>query len=284
MGSLVGQTISHYSILEKIGQSGVGEVYRAEDTQLKRQVTIRVLSKPFTRDPKRLARLRREAKLLSSLHHPNIAAIYGLEEAEGVRLLSQELVEGKTLAERLTQGPLPLQKALEACRQMAEGVEAAHKKGVIHRDLTPSKVKITPPGQVKILDFGLARAFEGATRLPGIFQSSTLRGEITQAGMALGRAAYMSPEQAKGEPVDERTDIWSLGCVLYELLTGKRAFPGETVIETLARVLESEPDWSGLPDNTPGSVRSLLQRSLRKDPGRRLQHVGRAPVTEDRWR
>ncbi|MEE9566086.1 MAG: serine/threonine-protein kinase, partial [Desulfobacteria bacterium] len=247
---MVGQTLSHYKVIEKIGQGGMGEVYRAEDTNLNREVAIKVLPEQFTQDPQRLARFEREAKLLASLNHPNIAAIYGLEEAEGVRFLALELVEGKTLAERVAKGPFPVEEALEVCRQMAEGMEAAHKKGVIHRDLKPANVKVTPEGKVKILDFGLAKAFEAEPPVTDISQSPTLTEEMTRAGVILGTAAYMSPEQAKGKPVDKRADIFAFGAVLYELLTGRRAFEGETITETLGAIIHKEPDWAALPATT----------------------------------
>ena len=208
---MIGKTLSHYKILEKIGQGGMGEVYRAKDTNLGREVAIKVLPAQFTKDPQRLARFEREAKLLASLNHPNIAAIYGLGEAEGIRFLSLELVEGETLAERVAKGPVPVKEALEVCRQIAEGVEAAHEKGVIHRDLKPANVKITPEGKVKILDFGLAKALEEEVPLADISQSPTLTEEMTRAGVILGTAAYMSPEQAEGKTVDKRADVWPLG-------------------------------------------------------------------------
>ena len=270
---MIGKTLSHYKVIEKIGQGGMGVVYRAEDTNLSRDVAIKVLPEQFTKDPQRLARFEREAKLLASLNHPNIAAIYGLEEADGVRFLALELVEGETLAERVAKGPVPVEEALEVCRQIAEGVEAAHEKGVIHRDLKPANVKVTPEGKVKILDFGLAKAFEGETPIADISQSPTLTEEMTKAGVILGTAAYMSPEQARGKPVDKRSDIFAFGCVLYELLTGRRAFGGETVTDTLAKILEGEPDWEALPQNTPAAIRTLLQRSLTKDPGRRFRDI-----------
>ena len=271
---MIGKTLSHYKVLEKIGQGGMGEVYRAEDTNLSREVAIKVLPEQFTKDPQRLARFEREAKLLASLNHPNIAAIYGLEEADGVRFLALELVPGKTLAERVARGPVPVEEALEVCRQIAEGVEAAHEKGVIHRDLKPSNVKVTPEGKVKILDFGLAKAFEEETPVTDISQSPTLTEEMTRAGVILGTAAYMSPEQAKGKPVDKRADIFAFGSVLYELLTARRAFGGETITETIAAVLKSEPEWARLPENTPWGIRTLLRRCLQKETNRRLQHIG----------
>ncbi|MCZ6768011.1 MAG: protein kinase [Acidobacteria bacterium] len=271
---MIGKTLSHYKVIEKIGQGGMGEVYRAEDTNLDREVAIKVLPEQFTKDPQRLARFEREAKLLASLNHPNIAAIYGFEEADDVRFLAMELVPGETLAERVAKGPLPVEEALEICRQIAEGVEAAHEKGVIHRDLKPANVKVTPEGKVKILDFGLAKAFEEETPVTDISQSPTLTEEMTRAGVILGTAAYMSPEQAKGKPVDKRADVFAFGAVLYELLTGKRAFEGETITETIAKVLESEPKWELLPENTPWTVRTLLRRCLTKDVHDRLDGIG----------
>ena len=277
-GDMIGQTISHYKVLEKIGQGGMGVVYRAEDTNLGREVAIKVLPEQFTKDPQRLARFEREAQLLAQLNHPNIAAIYGLEEVDGVRFLALELVEGDTLAERVARGRLPVEEALEVCRQIAEGMEAAHEKGVIHRDLKPANVKVTPEGKVKILDFGLAKAFEGEVPVTDISHSPTLTEEMTRAGAILGTAAYMSPEQARGEEVDKRADIFAFGCVLYELLTGKRAFGGKTVTDTLAKILEGVPDWEALPENTPWRIQELLHRCLSKDPDDRILHIGEARI------
>ncbi len=275
---MIGENISHYNVLEKIGQGGMGTVYRAQDTTLDREVAIKVLPEQFTQDPQRLARFEREAKLLASLNHPNIAAIYGFEEADGVRFLAMELVPGETLQERVAKGPVPVKEALEICRQIAEGVEAAHEKGVIHRDLKPANVKVTPEGKVKILDFGLAKAFEEETPVTDTSQSPTLTEEMTRAGVILGTAAYMSPEQAKGKPVDKRADIFAFGAVLYELLTGKRAFEGETITETIAKVLESEPKWELLPENTPWTIRTLLRRCLTKDPHDRLDGIANVRI------
>ncbi len=267
---MIGKTLSHYKVIEKIGQGGMGEVYRAEDTNLSRDVAIKVLPEQFTQDPQRLARFEREAKLLASLNHPNIAAIYGFEKAEGVHFLALELVPGETLQERVAKGPVPVEEALEICRQIAEGVEAANEKGVIHRDLKPANVKVTPEGKVKILDFGLAKAFEEEIPAADISQSPTLTEEMTRAGVILGTAAYMSPEQARGKPVDKRADVFAFGAVLYELLTGKRAFEGETVTDTLAKVLEGEPNWDLLPKTTPWRIRDLLHQCFQKDPHERL--------------
>ncbi|MCZ6770210.1 MAG: protein kinase, partial [Acidobacteria bacterium] len=271
--TLVGRQLGCYKILSFIAAGGMGEVYRARDTQLDREVAIKVLPAEFTQDPERLARFQREAKLLAALNHPNIAAIYGLEESDGVRFLVLELVEGETLGERLVKGALPVEEALEVCRQIAEGVEAAHEKGVIHRDLKPANVKVTPEGKVKILDFGLAKAFEGETSVTDLSQSPTLTEEMTRAGVILGTAAYMSPEQAKGKPVDKRADIFAFGAVLYELLTGKRAFEGETIAETIAAVLKSEPEWGKLPIYTPWRIKELLDDSLQKEANDRLHDI-----------
>ena len=275
---MIGQTISHYRILEKIGEGGMGEVYRAEDTTLKREVAIKVLPERFTKDTERLARFQREAQLLASLNHPNIAAIYGLERADGVRFLVLELVEGETLAERLSKGPLPVEEALEICRQIAEGLEAAHESGVIHRDLKPANVNVTPEGKVKILDFGLAKALEGEIPAANISQSPTRTGEMTSAGVILGTAAYMSPEQTRGKPVDKRTDIWAFSCVLLECLTGEQEFGGETISDCIAKVLQKEPDWEALPEKTPWRIQDLLRRCLQKDPYDRLRHIGDAGI------
>ena len=270
---MIGKTLSHYKVIEKIGQGGMGEVYRAEDTNLSRDVAIKVLPEQFTKDPQRLARFQREAKLLASLNHPNIAAIHSFEHSDDIHFLVLELVPGETLQERVAKGPVPVEEALEVCRQIAEGVEAAHEKGVIHRDLKPANVKVTPEGKVKILDFGLAKAFEEETPVTDISQSPTLTEEMTRAGVILGTAAYMSPEQAKGEVVDKRADVFAFGCVLYELLTGKRTFDGKTITETLGAIIHKEPDWDGLPATTPWRIQELLRRCLTKDAHDRLRDI-----------
>jgi len=275
---MIEKALSHYKILDKIGAGGMGEVYRAEDLSLQRQVAIKVLPDIFAGDAERLARFEREAKLLAALSHPNIAAIYGLEEAEGRRFLVLELVEGETLAQRLGRGPLPVEEALEVCRQVAEGLEGAHEKSIVHRDLKPSNIKLTPEGKVKILDFGLARAFLDRSPVGVIADSPTITAEMTQPGVILGTAAYMSPEQAKGKPVDKRADIWAFGCILFECLTGKTAFPGETITEVLAAVLKGEPDWEALPKDLPTNVRAVLRRCLQKDRNLRFHEVADARI------
>jgi serine/threonine-protein kinase len=275
---MIGRALSHYKILEKLGAGGMGEVYRAEDLRLHRQVAVKLLPDVFAEDPERLARFEREAKLLAALSHSNIAAIYGLEEAEGKRFLVLELVEGETLAQRLGRGPLPVEEALEVCRQLAEGLEGAHEKSIVHRDLKPSNIKLTPEGKIKILDFGLARAFLDRSPVGVIADSPTITAEMTRPGVVLGTAAYMSPEQAKGKTVDKRADIWAFGCILFECLTGKTAFPGETITEMVAAILKSEPDWTQLPPDTPPFVRAVLRRCLQKDPGRRLHDIADARI------
>ena len=256
----------HYEIVEKLGQGGMGEVFQALDKNLGRQVAIKVLPEEFSRDPERLARFGREAKLLASLNHPNIASVYGFEEAKGYRFLVLELVKGETLKTRLERGALAIDEALETCRQVAEGLEAAHGKGIIHRDLKPGNIMITTEGQAKILDFGLAKAYAGETTTIDIEKSPTITAQMTEPGVILGTAAYMSPEQARGRSVDKRADIWAFGCVLYECLTGKQAFHGETVSDTLAHILKGEPNWAALPANTPAVLMALVRRCLQKDP------------------
>jgi len=268
-GSLLGRQLGPHRIVSPLGAGGMGEVYRAHDSKLGRDVAIKTLPAEFARDPDRLARFRREARTLASLNHPNIAAIYGLEESGDVDCLVMELVEGETL-----RGPLPLDKALDYARQVAEALEAAHDKGIIHRDLKPNNVKVTPQGRVKVLDFGLAKAIWGAEENQDLSQLATVTSlESSLTGRVLGTPPYMSPEQARGKDVDKRTDIWAFGCLLYELLAGKRAFPGETLQDTIAAVLEREPDWQALPAKTPAKIRDLLYQCLQKDAGRRLQTI-----------
>ena len=279
---MIGESFAHYRITGKLGAGGMGEVYRARDTKLKREVAIKVLPEAFARDAERMKRLEREAQVLASLNHPNIAAIYGLEDVDGIRALVLELVEGPTLAERIASGPMPLDEILKCARQMAVGLEAAHEKSVIHRDLKPANVKLTKEGDIKILDFGLAKALEG--EMPDVEDSNspTLTRAGTQAGVLLGTAAYMSPEQAKGKPVDRRADVWAFGVVLFEMLTGTKLFSGETVSETLASVIKDEPELDRLPPETPKHIRRLLYRCLTKDPAERLQAIGEARIAIDR--
>ncbi len=272
-------SIGHYRIAEKIGQGGMGEVYRATDTKLKRDVALKLLPDAFAQDQDRMARFSREAQLLASLNHPNIAAIHGIEEAEGKRALVMELVEGETLAERLQRGPMSLEETIAVAKQIAEALEDAHERGIIHRDLKPANAKITPTGAVKLLDFGLAKALEDdapASSSPNLSQSPTFSAAATNAGVILGTAAYMSPEQARGQKADRRSDIWSFGALVLEMLTGKMAFSGDTVSDVLANVLAREPEWEALPETTPPSVRRLLRRCLQKNVKKRLQAIGDA--------
>jgi len=272
-------SIGHYRIAEKIGQGGMGEVYRATDTKLKRDVALKLLPDAFARDQDRMARFSREAQLLASLNHPNIAAIHGIEEAEGKRALVMELVEGETLAERLQRGPMSLEETIAVAKQIAEALEDAHERGIIHRDLKPANAKITPTGAVKLLDFGLAKALEDDAPVPSspnLSQSPTFSAAATNAGVILGTAAYMSPEQARGQKADRRSDIWSFGALVLEMLTGKMAFSGDTVSDVLANVLAREPEWEALPETTPPSVRRLLRRCLQKNVKKRLQAIGDA--------
>jgi eukaryotic-like serine/threonine-protein kinase len=304
-----GAGLGPYEILSAIGAGGMGEVYRARDTRLKREVALKILPATFATDPGRLARFQREAEVLATLNHPNIAAIYGLEggpteagpyvteRAEPtvgggfrrpMQALVMELVEGETLAERIARGAIPVADAVSVAKQMAEALEAAHERGIIHRDLKPANIKVRSDGTVKVLDFGLAKLTDPndpndptdptvANRF-SISPTITSPALMTGVGVLLGTAAYMSPEQAKGRPADKRSDIWAFGCVLYEMLTGQRAFPGDDVSETLAGVIKSEPDWDAVPNNTPASIRRLLRRCLQKDPRRRLRDAGDARI------
>jgi eukaryotic-like serine/threonine-protein kinase len=285
-GSLLGQQFGPYQIVSALGAGGMGEVYRAHDRKLGRDVAIKTLPHEFARDPERLSRLRREGRTLASLNHPNIAAIYGLEESEEADCLVMELVEGEVL-----RGPLPIGTALDRACQVASALEAAHDKGIIHRDLKPTNVKVTPQGTVKVLDFGLAKAIWWPEGNRDLSQLAAVKSVESVAGQIVGTPGYMSPEQARGRDVDKRTDIWAFGCLLYELLTGKRAFPGETLQDTIASVLEREPNWQALPAKTPTPVRELLRQCLQKNPARRLHSVADARRTiekaqrgRNRWR
>jgi len=276
-----GTHLGPYEILSAIGAGGMGEVYRARDPKLGRDVAIKVLPEAFARDADRMARFQREAKVLASLSHPNIATIYGLEDSGSTHALVMELVEGPTLADRIKQGPIPVDEAVRIARQIADALEYAHERGIIHRDLKPANVKVTNDDAVKVLDFGLAKALEGDPLSLDISTSPTISRMATQQGVLLGTAAYMSPEQAKAKPVDRRADIWAFGCVLYEMLTGEVAFSGESVTDTLAAVIRAEPDWSLLSASTPMRVRVLLQRCLQKDPRQRLRDIGDARISLD---
>ncbi len=281
MGLSAGARLGPYEIQALIGAGGMGEVYRARDTKLRRDVAIKILPEVFTSDPERLARFEREAQLLAALNHPHIGAIYGVEDAGSVHALVLELVEGDTLAERLRRGSLPVADALAIAHQIADALEAAHEKGIVHRDLKPANVKITPDGKVKVLDFGLAKAVVSSATGPDLSQSPTVTVSGTSAGAILGTVAYMSPEQARGKTVDKRTDIWAYGCVLYEMFTGRKAFAGETASDTIASILEREPDWTKLPAAAPAHVPRLLRRCLEKDPHRRLRDIGDARLELD---
>jgi Tol biopolymer transport system component len=276
-----GTVLAHYRLADKIGEGGMGVVWRAQDTTLGRDVAIKILPDIFAQDAERLGRFEREAKLLASLNHPNIAAVYGLHEAGGIRFLAMELVPGEDYAQRLARGAMPVDETLQVARQVAEALEAAHESGVIHRDLKPANIKAGPDGRVKVLDFGLAKAFEADARGGELSLSPTLTQRATQAGVILGTAAYMSPEQARGKSVDRRSDIWAFGVVLFEMLTGRRLFEGETVSDTLAAVLKTDPDMGMLPAATPIPIRRLLRRCLQKDPRRRLRHIGDALLEVD---
>jgi Tol biopolymer transport system component len=276
-----GSHLGSYEILAAIGAGGMGEVYRARDAKLGRNVALKVLPEAFARDAERMARFQREAKVLASLNHPNIASIYGLEDSGATHALVMELVEGPTLADRIKSGPIPIDEVLRIAKQITEALEYAHERGIVHRDLKPANVKVTNDDAVKVLDFGLAKAIEGDAASIDISTSPTISRMATMAGVLLGTAAYMSPEQAKAKPVDRRADIWAFGCVLYEMLTGKMAFRGETVTDTLASVIKEEPDWSQLPAATPRHVRILLLRCLQKDPKQRLRDIGDARIALD---
>jgi Tol biopolymer transport system component len=284
----VGTTLGGYQLQALLGAGGMGEVYRAHDAKLGRDVAIKVLPSAFTTHPERLARLEREARMLAALNHPNICAIYGFEEAHGIRLLILELVEGETLAEILAGGSsthvrskgLPLNRVLNIARQIADALEVAHDKGIVHRDLKPANVKITPAGAVKVLDFGLAKAVAGDGPGPDL-SNAPLDDDPRRERVVIGTAAYMSPEQARGFAVDKRTDIWAFGCVLYEMLTGRVTFAGETVSDSIAKILEREPDWVALPATTPTSIRRLLLRCLAKDPDKRLRDMGDVRIEID---
>ncbi|MEO8349666.1 MAG: serine/threonine-protein kinase, partial [Acidobacteriota bacterium] len=270
-----GTKLGVYSILDRLGSGGMGEVHRAHDSRLGREVAVKALPDEFSRDPERVLRFEREARMLAALNHPAVAAIYGLEEADGQKFIVMELVPGETLSEKLSNGSLPLAEALGIAGQIAEGLAAAHERGIIHRDLKPANIKVTPEGRVKVLDLGLAKAFDtketGSGSDPSL--SPTIVMDRTEPGVILGTAEFMSPEQARGKAVDKRTDIWAFGCILYELLTGRRTFTGETAADVLVAIVTTEPRWELLPTTTPERIRELLGRCLQKDPARRLRDI-----------
>jgi serine/threonine-protein kinase len=297
MGLSAGMRLGAYEVVSLLGAGGMGEVYRARDSRLKREVALKVLPVAFSLDADRLGRFQREAEILAALNHPNIAAIYGLEKSDAGMAIVLELVDGETLADVIGRGPIPVAEALPIARAIADALEAAHDRGIVHRDLKPANVKITSDGKVKVLDFGLAKAVDAAGQLYlshprgsveqdppyGVTQSPTITTPaLTYAGVILGTAAYMSPEQARGKPVDRRADIWTFGCVLYEMLTGRRTFDaGDTVSDAIAAILKQDPDWTALPSDTPPHIRTLLKRCLQKDPQKRLPHIGVARLEID---
>ena len=279
---VIGRTLGHYEVLSKLGEGGMGEVYRARDTRLNRDVAVKVVPEAMSRDADRLRRLQSEAQLLASLNHPQIATIHGLEEADGRYGLVMELVEGDDLKQRLARGPIPIDEAISIARQITLALEAAHVRGIIHRDLKPANIKVRPDGGVKVLDFGLAKAVEPDAPARSPDDSPTITAAaMTVPGTVMGTAAYMSPEQARGYGTDKRSDIWAFGAVLYEMLTGRSAFPGPTVTDTLAAVLHRDPDWQALPAATPPGLRLLLRRCLEKDPTRRLHDIADARIELD---
>jgi serine/threonine protein kinase len=277
----MGTRLGPYEIASLLGVGGMGEVYRARDAKLGREVALKVISPEFAHDEQRMARFQREAKVLASFNHPHIAAIYGFEDSTGIAALVIELVEGPTLSERIASTPVPVEDALPIARQIADALEYAHERGIIHRDLKPANVKLTQDGNVKVLDFGLAKALQDDSSSGDLSNSPTLTMGSTKAGIILGTAAYMSPEQAKGKTADRRADIWSFGVVLFEMLSGKQAFGGETVSDSLAAIIKDVPDWSQLPARTPRKILDLLQRCLQKDPKQRLQAIGDARIAID---
>jgi len=269
----IGTHVGSHEITALLGKGGMGEVYRARDTKLKRDVAIKILPDEFSRDADRVSRFQREAEVLASLNHPNIAAIYDLQEAHGLRYLVLELVEGETLADRIARGPIPVEEALDIAKNICEALEAAHEKGIVHRDLQPANIKLTPDGKVKVLDFGLAKAMAGTAPTTTLSNSPTLVSG-TMGGAIIGTAAYMSPEQARGREADQRSDVFAFGCVLYEMLTGRQAFQGEDVSDILAAVLRTEPDFNLLPAKLNPKIREVLRRCLEKNPKLRWHAVG----------
>jgi eukaryotic-like serine/threonine-protein kinase len=282
MAIAIGQQLGSYEITALLGKGGMGEVYRARDTKLKRDVAIKILPDEFSRDADRVSRFQREAEVLASLNHPNIAAIYDLQELNNTRLLVLELVEGETLADRIARGPIPVDEVLNVAKNICEALEAAHERGIVHRDLKPANVKITPDGRVKVLDFGLAKAMDNAPVNADLSNSPTLTMTATNAGVILGTAAYMSPEQANGLSVNARSDVFSFGSVLYEMLTRRQPFQGRTISEIIASVLVREPDWTLMPPNLNPRIHELIRRCLEKDAKNRWQAIGDVRVDLER--
>jgi serine/threonine protein kinase len=277
MALTIGTQLGSHEITALLGKGGMGEVYRARDTRLKREVAVKVLPGEFSGNPDRVFRFQREAEALAALNHDNIASIYDVQEANEVRFLVLELVEGETLDERLKRGPLPEEEALSIAKQICDALEAAHEKGIVHRDLKPANIKITPDGKVKLLDFGLALLFESELQSTDPSNSPTVMSR-TGGSVILGTASYMSPEQARGQKTGKQSDIWALGCVLYEMLVGARAFQGATVTDILSGVIKSDPDWSALPKTIPSNIPLLVRRCLQKDVRRRLHDMADARV------
>ena len=280
---MIGQSVAHYKVTDRLGVGGMGEVYRAHDSKLHRDVALKVLPAALAHDPDYMTRFAREAQVLASLNHPNIAAVYGLEESQGATALVMELVPGETLADRIERGPIPVEEAAGIALQIAQALEEAHEHGIIHRDLKPANIKITPEGRVKVLDFGLAKAIEGSSTAVGLTHSPTISVAATQAGVILGTAGYMSPEQAAAQRTDRRADIWAFGVVLLEMLSGRKAFTGETVSHVLAAVLHGSPDLSVVPPTVPPTIKDLLRRCLTKNVKARLQSIGDARVTLEEY-
>ena len=281
---MIGKTLAHYEITAKLGEGGMGAVYRAHDPRTGREVALKILPPAFAGDPERLARFRREARTLASLNHRSIATLYGVEEHDGQPFLVMEVAQGHDLAHRLKSGPIALDDVLAIALQMAEGLEEAHEKNVVHRDLKPANVMVDPDGVVKILDFGLARAYEGPSLAEtDLEHSPTITANLTQAGTIMGTAGYMSPEQARGRGIDRRSDLWAFGVILYEMLTGKRLFQGQTVGDTLASVLRADLPWDDLPPDLPHGVRRLLERCLERDVRNRMRDIGEARIRLEKW-
>src|SRR5262249_47656784 len=271
MGITIGQKLGAYEITGLLGKGGMGEVYRARDLKLKREVAIKLLPEELSRDADRVSRFQREAEVLASLNHPNIAGIYDLQQINDSRYLVLELVEGETLADRVQRGPLLVEEAVEIAKHICEALEAAHEKGIVHRDLKPANIKITPEGRVKVLDFGLAKIFPAEGSENALLNAPTLTSAVTGRGALLGTAAYMSPEQARGRDATNQSDIWAFGCVLFEMLSGPSAFYADTASDTISKILRDEPDWSKI--DVPASVRRVMERCLQKDQRRRFRNI-----------